>query len=124
MKKNITIRLGFILLLAILFSLVINYFVQFHSALTTRLEDTNQMFWEMRQILAANEAEITLIERDFTQSCLVRAKAAAYIVQHSPEVIPDSSELEKIAQFLSVDELHIFDTEGTIYAGSCPSISV
>lgn len=120
MKKNITIRLGFILLLAILFSLVTNYFVQFHSALTTRLEDTNQMFWEMRQILAANEAEITLIERDFTQSCLVRAKAAAYIVQHSPEVIPDSSELEKIAQFLSVDELHIFDTEGTIYAGSCP----
>ena len=99
MKKNITIRLSFILLLAILFSLVINYFVQFHSALTTRLEDTNQMFWEMRQILAANEAEITLIERDFTQSCLVRAKAAAYIVQHSPEVIPDSSELEKIVPF-------------------------
>lgn len=80
------------------------------------------MLWEMRQILAANEAEITLIERDFTQSCLVRAKAAAYIVQHSPEVIPDSSELEKIAQFLSVDELHIFDTEGTIYAGSCPPV--
>lgn len=120
MKKNITIRLGFILFLAILFSLVINYLVQFQSALNTRLNDTNQMFWEMRQILSANEAETVLIERDFTQSCLVRAKAAAYIIQHTPEVIPDSEELEKIAQFLSVDELHIFDKEGTIYAGSCP----
>ena len=109
MKKNITIRLGFILFLAILFSLVINYLVQFQSALNTRLNDTNQMFWEMRQILSANEAETVLIERDFTQSCLVRAKAAAYIIQHTPEVIPDSEELEKIAQFLSVDELHIFD---------------
>lgn len=78
------------------------------------------MFWEMRKILAANEEESALLQKDFEQICLVRAKAAAYIIQHSPEIIPYPSELEKIAQLLMIDGLYIIDETGTIYAGTDP----
>lgn len=120
MKKSIIKRLGFILTFAIIFSLVVNYLVQFENLLQTELKNTKQTFWEMQQILAANEEESALVEEDFKQICLVRAKAAAYLVQYHPEMLTDQAEMKKVANFLLIDEFHVFNEEGTIYAGMQP----
>lgn len=120
MKKYIIRRLGLILFLTILFSLCLNYYVQFQAVLKSELTRTQQIFWQMRQILNENEEESALVESDFDQICLVRAKAAAYIVQYHPEMLTDLSEMKKVARYLLVDEIHVFDKEGSIYAGTAP----
>ena len=44
----------------------------------------------------------------------------AYIVDAKPEVANDVDELRKIAALISVDEVHLFNTDGVIYAGTNP----
>ena len=44
---------------------------------------------------------------------IVRAKAVAYIIDAKPEAEKDVDELRKIANLMSVDEVHLFDKDGT-----------
>ena len=51
---------------------------------------------------------------------IVRAKAVSYIIDAKPEVERDVEELQKIADLMAVDEIHLFDENGYIYSGSVP----
>ena len=51
---------------------------------------------------------------------IVRAKAVSYIVDAKPQVEYDVDELQKIADLMSIDEIHLFDENGYIYSGSVP----
>ena len=75
---------------------------------------------QVREILEKNDKEIGELKEELKEDYFIRAKAAAYIVQNQPEVMGDLEEMRKIASLLQVDELHIFDTEGRLFAGSEP----
>lgn len=74
----------------------------------------------MKEILENNDAEIEKLRGNLQDDYFIRAKAAAYIVQNQPEVVGDLEETRKIAALLRVDELHFFDTEGRLFAGTEP----
>ncbi|MDO4460566.1 MAG: PAS domain-containing protein, partial [Clostridia bacterium] len=48
------------------------------------------------------------------------AKTIAYILALNPDAVYDITELKNIAELQHVDEVHIFDTEGTIISGTEP----
>ena len=50
----------------------------------------------------------------------MRAKAVAYIINANPDAENNVDELKKIANLMSVDEIHLFDTTGKIYSGTIP----
>lgn len=120
MKKQINKRLCIIIFAAMLFSLLLNYLLQIFQAEDAMRAGSQELFWQINQILVQNEKEVEQIKEDFAKSCLVNAKAAAYIVQNKPDIINDQDELQKIAELLQIDEFHIFDTHGNLYAGSQP----
>lgn len=51
---------------------------------------------------------------------IVRAKAVSYIIDAKPEAEKNTTELKKIADLMSIDEIHIFNKKGKIYSGSEP----
>ena len=57
---------------------------------------------------------ITSLKEDY----IVRAKAVAYIINANPDAEKNVDELKKIADLMSVDEIHLFDTTGKIYSGT------
>ena len=59
---------------------------------------------------------ITSLKEDY----IVRAKAVAYIINANPDAENNVDELKKIANLMSVDEIHLFDTTGKIYSGTIP----
>ncbi len=59
---------------------------------------------------------ITSLKEDY----IVRAKAVAYIINANPDAEKNVDELKKIADLMSVDEIHLFDTTGKIYSGTIP----
>ena len=59
---------------------------------------------------------ITSLKEDY----IVRAKAVAYIINANPDAENNVDELKKIADLMSVDEIHLFDTTGKIYSGTIP----
>ena len=66
-----------------------------------------------------DESENELIE-SLKDDYIVRAKAVSYIIDAKPEVERDVEELQKIADLMAVDEIHLFDENGYIYSGSVP----
>ena len=96
MKRKIRSRLSAIILAAMVVSLVLNYFLQIGGARRGMRSTSNELFWQIGQILRQNEEDAAKTQEEFMQNCLIRAKAAAYIVQHRPEIIGDLPEMQKV----------------------------
>lgn len=79
--------------------------------------------------LLLNQIEIVLKENkesekqqihELKDAYISQAKLIAYIISNSPQIATDIDELKKIAALQSIDEIHIFDSTGKIYAGTKP----
>lgn len=120
MKKMVQRMLGAIIIIVMLLSLFLNYSLQVATAERDMDVQSQELFWQINQILLQNQAELKDITNEFTEECLLRARAAAYIVQYHPSILEDQKELKKVISFLQIDELHAFNEGGMIYAGSEP----
>ena len=120
MKQIIRKRLCIVILTAMLTTLLINYYIEIHNAQNEMYTSAREMFWQVGQILDQNEKEAEKERENLKEQCFIRAKAIAYILQDRPQVTGDQQEMEKIARLLQVDEFHLFDTKGNLYAGSEP----
>ncbi len=120
MKQIIRKRLCIVILTAMLTTLLINYYIEIHNAQNEMYTSAQEMFWQVGQILDQNEKEAEKERENLKEQCFIRAKAIAYILQDRPQVTGDQHEMEKIARLLQVDEFHLFDTKGNLYAGSEP----
>lgn len=120
MKKAITVRLCLVIVISMIVTAFLGYCLQKKSA--REFMHTNAMLRinQVKEILEKNEAETRELTENLKEDYFIRAKAAAYIVQHHPEVIGNLPETRKIASLLQVDELHFFDQAGRLYAGSEP----
>ena len=75
---------------------------------------------QVENVIQKNHASEEDLIDSLKEDYMVRAKAVAYIVDAKPEVENDVNELRKIATLISVDEVHLFNTEGYIYSGTNP----
>lgn len=120
MKKAITIRLCFVIVVSMAASALFSYYLQIRSAREVMESNAELRINQVKEILRKNDAEIDKLNENLKEDYFIRAKAAAYIIQNQPEVIDDLEEIRKIASLLQVDELHLFDTEGRLFAGTEP----
>lgn len=120
MKRAITIRLCIVIVVSMIATAALNYYLQIKSAKEVMYSNAELRINQAMEILEKNDAEIEALNQDLEEDYFIRAKAAAYIVQNHPEVIGDLKEIRKIASLLQVDELHLFDTDGVLFAGSEP----
>ena len=120
MKKNIAIRLCIVIIVSMFVAAFLSYILQIKSAKSAMHNNFMLRIDQIEQILENNDADIEKLKENLQEDYFIRAKAAAYIIQNHPEVIDDLEEIRKIAALLQVDELHLFDTEGTLFAGSEP----
>ena len=71
-------------------------------------------------IIEKNQQSEAEMIQSLKEDYMVRAKAVSYIIDAKPDAEYDQEELQKIADLVSVDEVHLFDDTGTIYSGSVP----
>lgn len=120
MKLMVKKLLGIVMMFVIILSLILNCCLQLKRVQGNMDESSQELFWQINQILNQNTIELEEIKKDFTAQCLRMARSAAYLVQHNPSILNDKDEINKVAKLLDIDELHIFNTEGLLYAGSEP----
>lgn len=120
MKRMVHRTLSKIIIIGMFLTLLANYFFQIKLSQHDMDSSSKVLFWQINQLLSENNIELKNVKQDFKTSCLVRAKAAAYIVQNQPEILNNLEEMRKIAKLLQIDELHVFNTDGVIYTGSEP----
>lgn len=120
MKKVIVRSLLIIFSAGIVLTLVLNFFLQIFLNNQKFQNTSAEHFEQIERIMEEKEGELAKVKEDFAEDCIIRARAAAYIAQHYPAVVEDREECKLIASLLQVDELHFFDKQGVIYAGTHP----
>lgn len=100
--------------------LVISAAVQILNARHFARESSESAFYQIEQVLADNRKEIEKIKETYRNTCLYDAEGIAYILEANPEFIYSMDDMEKIAEFMEVDEIHILDSTGKIFAGTHP----
>lgn len=98
----------------------ISYYFQIKSSQETATANSVLRIGQIKQILDNNQQEIDKLKENLREDYFIRAKAVAYIVQNRPDIINSQWELKKITALLQVDEIHLFNKEGTLYAGTEP----
>lgn len=114
--KEIVCLLGVIIVLALCLQADI-----LNSVNTRNINKTSEVLLDQAiGIIEKNQqSEKDLIE-SLKEDYIVRAKAVAYILDAKPEAEKDTEELQKIAELMSIDEIHLFNENGNIYSGTIP----
>lgn len=120
MKKKITVQISAIVFLAMALFMIVNYLLQALAAQSDMIAVSEEQFWQLDQLIEENNESYQVATNDFRDICILRTRAAAYMIQHTPGAVGDLDELEKILKLLEVDELHIFNKEGEIISGTLP----
>lgn len=101
-------------------TLLITLIIQIHKSQQDTYKNANKIFYQIEQILEANQKKLTEIKTKYYKECLHKAETSAYIIQNNPALLKNIAELKKISQFIEVDEIHIFDNTGRIFTGTKP----
>lgn len=109
-----------ITLIMVILILLITTLVQISNAQQASRQSARQIFGQVEQILEENSAELERVQQEYENTCLNDARTVAYILEYNPEAKNDVEELKKIASHVEVDEIHIFNKEGVIVAGTHP----
>lgn len=107
--------------LFIIFFLMI--IVTFFNCITAKKEanyTAQTTFYHIEQILNENQKDLNKQKKEYRQTCIDNAQAVAYSLQENPDALYNIDELKKIAQYVEVDEIHIFNKQGVIISGTHP----
>ncbi len=120
MKHYILSRLAILIVFLSVLLMLVSAFLQFQSATETFITTADMQIDRMINIVNDNNHSNDQLQEDLKTDYLIRAKAAAYMINNNPQVIHDLDQLNTIIQLLQVDEIHLFNPEGTIFAGTVP----
>ena len=113
--KIVFLALGLILMALVIQMAILNWI---NNKNTAKMSEV--LLARVVNVIEKNEDDeknmITSLKEDY----IVRAKAVAYIINANPDAENNVDELKKIANLMSVDEIHLFDTTGKIYSGTIP----
>lgn len=120
LKKIISHYMHMITCILVIFMLVIVIGIQISTEQKRAYEDAARTIRQIESVLGENQKELEEIKEEYRQTCIHNAEAVAYILESNPEVINNSDKLKDIAVSVEIDEIHIFDTTGRIFAGTHP----
>lgn len=120
MQKIFTRYLFGVVAVAFCAIMLAGWLVQSKNAERHMIDNSRLKLMQLSQTLKANDAELETLKESLDEDYLTRAQAFAYIIAQNPEVLESQAELEKIKVLLNVDELHVINEEGILYAGTIP----
>lgn len=109
-----------VIALTMLFVLLLNLFLQIESAQKNMEYNAAMSVERIRDILRSNDEDLLRLKESLKEGYIIRARAVAYMVGNHPDLDRDVEAMRKLAELLQVDEICLFDVQGTLYGGSHP----
>lgn len=104
----------------VIFLLTIEYAILMSSNESRANRTSAILVDQLEKILSQNDEKKETLVDSLKVDYITRAKAISYLIDSNPELEDDIVELTKVANLMSVDEIHLFDRTGTIYGGTTP----
>ena len=105
-KKTLPGMARFMILILIILILPTNVALQLYIQHQNQKQNSEEIFWQLEQLIRNNIYDLEREKRDFSQKCIQSAKMAAYFVEHNPGYITDLEHTKELAEKLDVDEIH------------------
>ena len=118
MQRIFTRYISYVVAAALLAILVLIWGLQGRNARSQMIQNSALKLGQISQTIDNNEVELQNLKESLSEDYLTRAYAFAYIIQQNPSVLESQQEMERIAELLNVDELHVIDENGILFAGS------
>ncbi len=122
MKRDLkTSLLSFVLIFLIIdILLVFEYAIQVRSNREGAYRSADIVCGQIIGIIEGNEQKERALVESLKEDYITRARAVSYIIDNNSLLEYDTDQLVRVARLISVDEIHLFDESGTIYAGTVP----
>lgn len=120
MQKIFVRYLSLVIATALLLIFGLNWYLQGENAERDNVKNAKLKLSQISQTLDNNEVELDNLKESLSEDYLTRAYAFAYIIQQNPDVLNSQEELQRITELLNVDELHVIDDNGILFAGNIP----
>ena len=75
---------------------------------------------QVNDLILSNEAETEELQETLKEEYISKAKALAYVLEHTEGLEEDYDELCKVADLLDIDEINIFGKDGLIAYSTVP----
>lgn len=115
-SKYMCIITAIVVAVTVFFTFIIDIF----TAQKQARSNADTMMLQMEQLVLENQKDLDAVKEEYRQACLNNAKTISYMVRQNPEIMTDTDELYKLAGYVQVDEIHFFNKDGYIFAGTHP----
>jgi len=105
-------------LITVIIMLALTVAIQISIEEKNAYENAMKTFTQIEKVLEVNGAELEEIKEEYRQQCLNNAQVIAQVIEGEPDIIYDVDALRELARITEVDEIHLFDTRGHIFAGT------
>ncbi len=119
-KKKFFLIWFFIVLVSINILLVLEYFTLAREGLYKAYKISDMLIAEIENILKINKKEEKERINYLKEVYNLKAQTIAYILDNKIDIEYDKNELDKLKNLIGVDEIHLFNEQGTIYSGTRP----
>lgn len=113
-------RVALIVSAATVLLVILTYFVLVYNNENNARRTCDVMANQVIGILEKNKSAEETLLASLKDDYIIRAKTVAYMLEHNASAEYDINEQKKIAELMSIDEIHLFDTTGKIYSGTRP----
>ncbi len=120
MKRYIVARLVVLMLVITGVLLSAGAYSMLHATYERFHSEASEQIAQIEGILADNDETAKQLQEELKADFLIRANAAAYMIQYNQDIIYDIEMLDYITELLQIDEIHLFTPEGEIYSGNVP----
>ena len=114
-KAVITVAAATVLLI------ILTYLVLIYNNENNAKKTGEVMINQVSGILEKNQSAEETLLASLKDDYIIRAKTIAYMLEYHRSAEYNADELNKIAELMSIDEIHLFDETGTIYSGTRPN---
>lgn len=118
MRKKITQLLFVVVIIFLLFILPTNYAFKVSISYDEIERYADMLFWQIDQLMEHSKQDMEYTKKDFEKECIKNAKIAAKIIEDRPEVMQAPEKARELAKLMDIDEIHCFDSQGNLYAGT------
>lgn len=118
-KRNMVV-LAILIFFIVAILLGVEYLTTTSGKRTQAYRTSTMLVDQVHNVLLSNEKKEQSLVDSLKEDYIAKAKAVSYIIDSVPETGSDIAELIRIATLMSIDEIHLFTEDGTIYGGTVP----
>ncbi len=118
MKKILLTRLLIAILIIIVVSFATGYVLRVNQLKREFHSEANLEITQISEKIEENNQTIEIMEADLKQDYIRKADIIAHLLAENPTLLNDIDRLELYMELLDIDEVHFFNSEGIIFAGT------